>query len=69
MPVEGFDVSLTGFEAPEIDLLLADMAPSTPEPEDILPPLPKNPTTQRGDLWLHTGSCVAMRDKLPTSRA
>ena len=28
LPTEGFDVSLTGFEAPEIDLLLADMAPS-----------------------------------------
>jgi Transposase DDE domain len=28
LPAEGFDVSLTGFEAPEIDLLLADMAPS-----------------------------------------
>ncbi len=27
LPAEGFDVSLTGFEAPEIDLLLADMAP------------------------------------------
>ena len=25
-PAEGFDVSVTGFEAPEIDLLLADMA-------------------------------------------
>lgn len=39
MPAEGFDVSLTGFEAPEIDLFLADMAPSRPEAEDILPPL------------------------------
>jgi hypothetical protein len=51
MPAEGFDVSLTGFEAPEIDLLLADMAPSKSEPEDILPALPRNPTTRRGDLW------------------
>jgi DNA modification methylase len=51
LPTEGFDVSLTGFEAPEIDLLLADMAPSRPEPEDMLPPLPRNPTTRRGDLW------------------
>jgi len=51
LPTEGFDVSLTGFEAPDIDLLLADMAPSRPEPEDILPALPRNPTTRRGDLW------------------
>jgi len=26
LPVEGLDISLTGFETPEIDLLLADMA-------------------------------------------
>jgi hypothetical protein len=51
MPAEGFDISLTGFEAPEIDLLLADMAPSRLEAEDILPALPRNPTTRRGDLW------------------
>jgi ParB-like chromosome segregation protein Spo0J len=51
MPAEGFDVSLAGFEAPEIDLLLTDMAPSRPEPEDLLPALPRNPTTRRGDLW------------------
>jgi DNA modification methylase len=52
LPAEGLDVSLTGFEAPEIDLLLADMAPSRPEPEDILPALPRNAVTRRGDLWL-----------------
>lgn len=51
LPPEGFDISLTGFEAPEIDQLLADMAPSRAEPEDSLPALPKNPTTRRGDLW------------------
>jgi DNA modification methylase len=51
LPTEGFDVSLTGFEAPEIDLLLADLAPSRPEPEDILPSSPRTPTTRRGDLW------------------
>jgi DNA modification methylase len=51
LPTEGFDISLTGFEAPEIDLLLADMAPSRSEPEDILPAFPPNPTTRRGDLW------------------
>ncbi len=50
LPVEGFDVSLTGFETPEIDSLLADMAPSRQEPEDVLPPLPGNPATQHGDF-------------------
>ena len=51
MPADGFDVSLTGFEAPEIDLLLADMAPSRPQPEDIVPALPRTPAKRRGDLW------------------
>ena len=52
LPAEGFDVSLTGFEAPEIDLLLADMAQSRWDSEDIPPPLPRNPATRRGDVWL-----------------
>jgi hypothetical protein len=51
LPAEGFDVSLTGFEAPEIDSLLADMLPSGSDPTDIVPQLPVNPTTRRGDLW------------------
>jgi DNA modification methylase len=51
LPAEGFDVSVTGFEAPEIDLLLADMASSKHEPEDVVPPLPQTAVTQRGDLW------------------
>jgi ParB-like chromosome segregation protein Spo0J len=52
LPNEGLDVSLTGFETPEIDLLLADMAPSRSDPDDVAPPLPANPATRRGDLWL-----------------
>jgi hypothetical protein len=51
LPTEGLDVSLTGFEAAEIDLLMADMTPSKPEAEDILPGLPANPATRRGDVW------------------
>jgi ParB-like chromosome segregation protein Spo0J len=71
LPAEGFDVSLTGFEAAEIDLLLADMAPSKPEPEDILPALPRNPTTRHGICgnWANTGFSAAMREKRPTSPA
>ena len=52
LPEEGIDVSLTGFEAAEIDLLLADMAPVSPEPEDELPALPETAITECGDLWL-----------------
>jgi DNA modification methylase len=36
----------------EVDLLLADMAPSPPTPEDVLPAPPRIPITEPGDLWL-----------------
>jgi DNA modification methylase len=44
----GFDLSLTGFDAKEIDDLLTEDNPE----EDAAPPLPDNPTTRAGDLWL-----------------
>jgi DNA modification methylase len=71
LPAEGFDVSLTGFEAPEIDLLLADMVPSKPDPEDIPLPLPRTPVTRRGDLWLlgkHRLLCGDARDVADVAR-
>jgi DNA modification methylase len=45
----GFDLSLTGFDQREIDGLLA-----IPEEEEAntAPPLPANPTSRLGDLWL-----------------
>jgi DNA modification methylase len=52
LPVEGMEVSLTGFEAAEIDLLLADMASPKPCPDDDVPPLPRKAVTRPGDLWL-----------------
>jgi ParB-like chromosome segregation protein Spo0J len=51
LPTEGLDVELTGFEAAEVDLLLADMAGARPEAEDRQPDLPLHPTTIREDLW------------------
>ena len=36
LPSESMDVSLTGFEAAEVDLLLADMANARTDPEDVL---------------------------------
>jgi DNA modification methylase len=51
LPAEGMDISLTGFEAVEIDLLLADMS-SGCHPEDEVPPLPQKAVTRPGDLWL-----------------
>lgn len=38
LPAAGLDVTLTGFEVGEIDLLLADMSSSPPAREDVLPP-------------------------------
>jgi DNA modification methylase len=52
LPAEDLEISLTGFEVAEIDLLLADMAASTAEPEDDLPPVPQNGVTEQGDVWL-----------------
>jgi len=63
--VEGLDVSLTGFDVAEIDLLLADMAAPSSEPEDLLPTLPETAVTERGDLWLlgrHRLLCGDARD-------
>jgi DNA modification methylase len=50
LPTEGLDVSVTGFEPAEIDLLFADRAPG-PDPEDVVPPLPQKAATRPGDLW------------------
>ena len=52
LPAEGFDVSVTGFETSEIDLLFADMAASRNEPQEVIPLLPRNAVTEPGDLWL-----------------
>ncbi len=51
-----FDVTLTGFSLAEIDLTLDEARESDPEtpaePEDDVPPLPENPVSRTGDLWL-----------------
>jgi DNA modification methylase len=44
-----FDLSLTGFEVQEIDALLAAM---DDRDADTVPPVPENPVTRPGDLWL-----------------
>jgi len=52
LPTEDLDVALTGFEAAEIDQLMADLSSARPAPEDAVVPAPSNPVTLRGDLWL-----------------
>ena len=49
------DLSLTGFEATEIDLLFADLGEEKTEPEDILPPTAASAVSRKGDLWLLGG--------------
>jgi DNA modification methylase len=48
-----FDVELTGFEIPEIDILLEESRAAHDEPSDQIPPLRPNTVICRpGDLWL-----------------
>jgi DNA methylase len=51
LPAIDLDISLTGFEVGEIDVLLADIGEEKPEPEDRLPP-PAGPANRRGDIWI-----------------
>jgi DNA modification methylase len=45
-----FDLSLTGFDPGEIDAML--VAPEDDERANAAPPLPENPVSRAGDLWL-----------------
>jgi ParB-like chromosome segregation protein Spo0J len=45
-----FDLPLTGFDPGEIDALLVD--PEEDEKANAAPPLPENPVSRAGDLWL-----------------
>jgi DNA modification methylase len=65
----GFEVELTGFETPEIDLLLdeaLEAAGLTPATDDDVPEKPNGPPTSRpGDLWIlgkHRLLCGDARD-------
>jgi DNA modification methylase len=51
LPVNNWNLSLTGFEPAEVDALLADMQDSKPDPADALPPLDDHAVTRSGDLW------------------
>jgi hypothetical protein len=50
-----FDLSQTGFDGVELDVLLFG---KQTEPDRIAPARPKNPVTRTGDLWLLPGSAV-----------
>ena len=49
----GFDLSLTGFDDDEIENILATVALDEGAPDEPpLPPVPVEPVTRKGDLWL-----------------
>lgn len=50
--IEGADISIIGFEPPEIDQLRLDFEHSSADPLDDVPPAPVIPVTITGDLWL-----------------
>jgi len=52
LPSLDLDISLTGFELGEIDVLLSDIGEETPDPGDRLPPTAGPAVTRRGDLWI-----------------
>lgn len=52
LPSLDLDITPTGFELGEIDVLLADIGAEKPEPEDRLPPTAGPAVTRRGDLWI-----------------
>ena len=49
---EGFEIAVTGFETPEIDLILHDLDDEQCSPDDLIPEKADGPTiTQPGDRW------------------
>jgi len=47
----GFDLELTGFDAKEIDVFLADPLEAGLTDDDAVPDVPEEPTTKLGDVW------------------
>ena len=65
----GFDLALTGFDVNEIDALLASRDGN--DQADAAPPLPENPASRPGDLWLcgpHRVLCADATNPEPVAR-
>jgi hypothetical protein len=73
MAVDGlhFDITVTGFEVPEIDLILGDEHAVEEDPDDDLPEVTMGAVTSAGDIWLlgdHRILCGDVRDMLSLQR-
>lgn len=62
LPLDGLDIGITGFEPPEIDLILADHTETRPAPADRPFLVPDIATARRGELWLLGGHRVLCGD-------
>ena len=62
-----FDMDLTGFDADEIERLMAQFHVGGATEEKKVPPVPEVPITQKGDLWLLGRHRVMCGDSLATT--
>ena len=64
----GYDMTVTGFELPQIEMIISDVdesTPTAPEKLDALPNVMDDPVTRLGDLWQlgpHTLLCGDAKD-------
>ncbi len=66
LPELGFDLTITGFEMPEIDRRFADRQEPAAQPADTVPPLMKVAVSRPGDVWIlgpHRVACGDARDR------
>ena len=68
LELDGFDLSLTGFDDLQLGELLADRTEGRTDPDDV-PAAPEHPATQPGDLWImgrHRAARQLEMDQIPT---
>lgn len=62
-----FDLEITGFDVPEIDLYIEGLGdPVAPDEDTSLPPLAKFPVSRLGDIWIagrHRVGCADSREE------
>ena len=51
LPAIDCDLTLTGFDLGEIDMIFADRDAPKTNPDDVVPEVATNPVIRRGDLW------------------